>query len=131
MTQSENNSENGAKSGGLFGSIRSVLVIVMIGFLLYSLGKDNPRVQAIFHRFSSAQQAADPSAVLKIGGETMGTFYTVQIAACPRAWDAEKLHRLVEGALCVSAAGPGSLVVALSRVDGEVSLVHLPSSSRA
>lgn len=34
-------------------------------------------------------------------------------------------------ALCVSAAGPGSLVVALSRVDGEVSLVHLPSSSRA
>ena len=99
MTQSENNSENGAKPGGLFGSIRSVLVIVMIGFLLYSLGKDNPRVQAIFQRFSSAQQVADPSAVLKIGGETMGTFYTVQIAACPRAWDAEKLHRLVEEVL--------------------------------
>ncbi|MBO7679929.1 MAG: FAD:protein FMN transferase [Thermoguttaceae bacterium] len=103
MTQSENNSENAAenkaKSGGMFGSIRSILVIVMIGFLLYTLGKENPKVQAIFQRFSLAQQAADPSAVLRIGGETMGTFYTVQIACPPRAWDAEKLRGVVEDVL--------------------------------
>lgn len=86
--------ENKAKPGALFGSIRTILVIVMIGFLLYTLGKDNPKVHALLARFSSAQQAIDPEAVLKVGGETMGTFYTVQIASYPREWNAEKLQAL-------------------------------------
>jgi len=93
----ENKTEQPAKQpqGIVYNLIRRLLLFGMVAFLLWTLAKDNPKFRAYFDRFTKAQQMVDPDAILSIGGQTMGTFYSVKIAIVPKGWDGARLHKTV------------------------------------
>ncbi len=90
-----NNKENSGAPNKLYGLARTLLIFAMILFLLYTLAKDNPKVMSIVAEFVKTQKVYDPNEVISIGGQTMGTGFTIKIASVPRGWDGAKLYDLV------------------------------------
>ena len=89
------------RSGGaLFGLTRTAVILVLVGYLLWSLGKENPKVRALFDRFMRAQNpTAAQVETIFTQGQTMGTFWNVKVAAPPKEWDGARLHEMVQETL--------------------------------
>lgn len=88
---SENNTQP-QKSGIAFGALRTTLILVLVGYLLWTLGKSNPKVKAFFDRFVSDQQAVATGTILSVGGESMGTYWNVKTVSAPKEWDGASLR---------------------------------------
>lgn len=98
MTATEtekNQAEQTQKSGTTFNLVRILLILLLVGFLVWSVGKKNPKIRAFFDRFTAAQKAVDPNAVLSISGESMGTFWNVKVAGPPKGCDQSTVRERV------------------------------------
>lgn len=89
------------KSGGVVaGMVRTLLILGMVAFLLWSLAKDNPKFRALFNRFVEAQNPAGGMVeTLFTQGETMGTFWNVKVAGPPEGWNGARLNEAAQETL--------------------------------
>lgn len=91
-------SENKArtqKSWGAYGALRTTLILALVGYLLWTLGKSNPKVKAFFDRFVSDQKAVASGTILSVGGESMGTYWNVKTVSAPKEWDGASLREKI------------------------------------
>ena len=78
----EMNGEQGEQAGAaspVFGLVRLVLIVILVCWLLFTLLKSNPRVQAMLQKWSDAQTGA-VGGILSVSGETMGTYWNVKVS---------------------------------------------------
>lgn len=88
------------RSGCLFGLTRIAVILILVGYLLWSLGKENPKVRALFDRFTQAQNPiAAQVETLFTQGQTMGTFWNVKVAAPPNGLDGARLREIIQETL--------------------------------
>ena len=84
--KTNNAAESAAPSNSIFAFCRTVLIVVLVGYLIFTFLKTNPRFQAMIQNWSDAQTGA-VGGVLSAGGETMGTYWNVKISGPSRKWN--------------------------------------------
>ena len=89
-TDKENAAESTASGSSVFAFCRTILIVVLVGYLVFTFLKTNPRFQEMLRKFSDAQTGA-VGGVLSAGGETMGTYWNVKISNPSRKWNEKRL----------------------------------------
>ena len=88
-------SEEGSSSS-FFGLIRSLVILLLIGYLLWTFAKSNPKVQSLIDRFTASQTPAAPSSMINVSGQAMGTFWNVKVYDPIKGFGEEQLTGLVQ-----------------------------------
>ena len=111
--------------GAMYSFVRIILIFVLIGYLVWTLAKDNPKFKRIIDRFTTAQVPADRAGeMLSSSGETMGTFWNVKVYMPPKGWTVEKLTEAVREPL-----DRIDLMMSTYRPDSEVSRFNASEST--
>lgn len=120
--KTNNAAESAAPSNSIFAFCRTVLIVVLVGYLIFTFLKTNPRFQAMIQNWSDAQTGA-VGGVLSAGGETMGTYWNVKISGPSRKWNETRLAETVREIL-----DRYDGLMSTYRADSEISLFNRADS---
>ena len=121
-TDKENAAESTASGSSVFAFCRTILIVVLVGYLVFTFLKTNPRFQEMLRKFSDAQTGA-VGGVLSAGGETMGTYWNVKISNPSRKWNEKRLAETAQEIFDRYDA-----LMSTYRADSEVSLFNRSDS---
>lgn len=96
-TDAENKTKVSEGGNFVFSTIRMVLIAVLVGYLVWTLAKGNPKFRSMIEKFAAAQKpTAAVREMISASGETMGTFWNVKIYDAPKDWNGERLAETVQ-----------------------------------